>query len=90
MGYTTGYSRSVFPAERNVYSTMSSQRLEFIQPYIECLLGVLTPEAKVVRGVKMTIYIHFIIRFMSGAIHILSCVNGCHPRPADQEMEPCC
>jgi hypothetical protein len=68
MGYTTGYSRSLLPAERNVYSTMSSQKLEFIQPYIKCLLGVLTPEAKVVRGVKIKMYIHFIMRFMSGAI----------------------
>ena len=66
VGHTTGYSRSLFPADRNVYSTTSSQRLGFIQPNTKCLLGVLTPEAKVVRSVKMTIYIHFKIRSMPG------------------------
>jgi len=41
IGHTTGYSRSLFPTDRNVYSTTSSQRLGFIQPNIKCLLGVL-------------------------------------------------
>jgi hypothetical protein len=77
MGQTTGHSRSLFPTDRNVYSTMSSQRLGFIQPTIKCLLGVLTPEAEVFRGVKMTIYIHFKIRSMPGAIPPFPLFRNC-------------
>jgi hypothetical protein len=55
----------------------SSQRLGFIQPNIKCLLGVLSPEAKVVRGVKMTIYIHFMMRFMPAAIPPFPLFRNC-------------
>jgi len=68
MGHTTGYSRSPFPTDRNVYSTTSSQKSGFIQLNIKFLLGVLTPQAKAVRGVEMKIYIHIEMRFVPGAI----------------------
>jgi len=77
MGHTTGYSRSLFPTDRYVYSTMSSQTLGFIQPNIKCLLEVLTPEAKVVRGVKMTIYIHIKMRFVPGATSPFPVFRNC-------------
>jgi hypothetical protein len=77
MGHTTGYSRSLFPTDRNVYSTTSSQTLGFIQPNIKFLLEVLTPEAKVVRGVKMTIYIYIKMRFLPGATSPFPLFKNC-------------
>jgi hypothetical protein len=77
MGHTTGYSRSLFPTDRNVYSTTSSQTLGFIQPNIKCLIEVLTPEAKVVRGVKMTIYIYLKMRCLPGATSPFPLFRNC-------------
>jgi len=56
---------------------MSSQRLGFIQLNIKCLLGVLTPEAKAVRGVEMKIYIHIVMRFVPGAIPPFPLFRNC-------------